>query len=91
MLSFEGSGMSFMEMSHRDAGGPVQNAISSATQSVRDLLDVPDNYHVLFLHGGAHGMFAGLPMNLAYESGKVNFNQCNEINQHVNICFFESG
>ena len=60
MLSLEGSGMSFMEMSHRDVNGPVQNAISSASQLVKDLLAVPDNYHVLFMHGGAHGQFAGI-------------------------------
>lgn len=59
MLSYQDSGMSFMEMSHRDAGGPVQSAITSATQNIRDLLKVPDNYHVLFMHGGAHAQFAG--------------------------------
>lgn len=59
MISYQGSGMSFMEMSHRDAGGPVQNTISSATRAITELLQVPDNYHVLFFHGGAHGQFAG--------------------------------
>lgn len=64
MLSYQDSGMSFMEMSHRDKGGPVQNAITSATASVKSLLEVPDNYHILFLHGGAHGQFAGIDLSV---------------------------
>lgn len=51
-------------MSHRDAGGPVQNCMSSAADRLRSLLDVPSNYHILFMQGGAHGQFAALPMNL---------------------------
>lgn len=45
----------FAQMSHRDAGGPVQNCMSSAADKLRALLDVPANYHVLFMQGGAHG------------------------------------
>lgn len=70
-VSHNDSGMSFIEMSHRDAGGPVQNCISDATSLLREMMQVPDNYHILFFHGGAHGQFAGIPMNLAYESKKV--------------------
>lgn len=62
--NYGGSGMSMMEMSHRDAGGPVQNAIWGATENVRKLLEVPDNYHIIFMQGGAHGQFAALPLNL---------------------------
>lgn len=75
-MSYKGSGMSFMEMSHRDAGGPVQETITRCGNLVRELLDVPDNYHVIFCHGGAHGQFAAVPMNIAYQSGKVDFVDC---------------
>lgn len=51
-------------MSHRDPGGPVQNCISSAADRIRSLLDVPSNYHILFMQGGAHGQFAAIALNL---------------------------
>lgn len=63
-INKEGTGMGLMEMSHRDVGGPVQNCISSASDRIRTLLDVPSNYHVLFMQGGAHGQFAAVAMNL---------------------------
>ncbi len=47
LLSYHGSGMSFMEMSHRDAGGPVQSTISETAILIKDLLSVPDNYHIM--------------------------------------------
>lgn len=56
--------MGFLEMSHRDANGPVQATMAETQDKVRKLLAVPDNYHVLFAHGGAHAQFAGVPMNL---------------------------
>ena len=65
--------MSFMEMSHRDVNGPVQKTVVEAGALIRTLLDVPDNYEVVFQHGGAHGQFAGIPMNLAYEHAKIDF------------------
>lgn len=65
LLDFQGTGMGLLEMSHRDAGGPVQTAMASAETSLRALLAVPDDYAVLFAHGGAHGQFAALPLNLA--------------------------
>lgn len=70
-VSYMNSGMSMIEMSHRDAGGPVQNCIKGAEFLLRKMMKIPDNYHVLFFHGGAHGQFAGIPMNLAYENNKV--------------------
>lgn len=54
-----GSGIGMMEMSHRDPGGPVQNAMSQAAADLRSLLSVPDSYHVLFMQGGAHGQVRG--------------------------------
>lgn len=62
MLDWQGSGMSVMEMSHRG-----KEFISIATQAeadLRELLNVPDNYKVLFLQGGASSQFAMVPMNL---------------------------
>ncbi len=62
MLEWHGSGMSVMEMSHR--GKQFVEIASRAEQTLRDLLQVPDNYRVLFLQGGASGMFAAAPLNL---------------------------
>ena len=62
MNNFNGSGMSVMEMSHRSKA--YQNIIDEAEQDLRDLMNIPDNYKVLFLQGGAHQQFAMVPMNL---------------------------
>ncbi|MDO4554842.1 MAG: 3-phosphoserine/phosphohydroxythreonine transaminase [Lachnospiraceae bacterium] len=62
MLDYEGSGMSVMEMSHRSK--VFDKIIKDAEQDLRDLLEIPDNYKVLFLQGGAHLQFASVPMNL---------------------------
>lgn len=53
--NMDDTGMSIMEMSHRDIGGPVQSTLWCATQNLRTLLDVPENYHIIFMQGGAHG------------------------------------
>jgi len=60
-----------MEMSHRDAGGPVQNAITRATTLTRELLEVPDDYHVLWMQGGAHAQFAATVMNCLGDRDQV--------------------
>ena len=61
LLSFGGTGMSVMEMSHRsDHFGEV---LESAERGLRELLNVPDNYRILFLQGGAALQFAMIPMN----------------------------
>lgn len=70
-VNHKGSGMGMMEMSHRDAGGVVQTAIQNATDSVRDLLEVPENYHVLWMQGGAHGQFAASLMNCLGDKKQV--------------------
>ncbi len=62
MLDYRGSGMSVMEMSHR--GKVFDKIIKDAEQDLRDLMNIPDNYKVLFLQGGAHLQFAMVPMNL---------------------------
>ncbi len=62
MMDYQGSGMSVMEMSHRSA--VFDEIIKTAEQDLRDLLNIPDNYKVLFLQGGASQQFAAVPMNL---------------------------
>ena len=62
MLDYNGSGMSVMEMSHRSLA--FDQIIRTAEQDLRDLMQIPDNYKVLFLQGGASQQFAMTPMNL---------------------------
>ena len=62
MLDYKGTGMSVMEMSHRSKA--YQAIIDEAEQDLRDLMNIPDNYKVLFLQGGASQQFAMNPMNL---------------------------
>ena len=62
MLDYKGCGMSVMEMSHRSK--VFQEIIDEAEADLRDLLQIPDNYKVLFLQGGASQQFAMIPMNL---------------------------
>ena len=62
MLDYRGSGMSVMEMSHR--GKIFDVIIKEAEADLRELMQIPDNYKVLFLQGGAWTQFAAVPMNL---------------------------
>lgn len=62
MLDWHGSGMSVMEMSHR--GAEYTSIIEAAEQDLRDLLQVPANYKILFMQGGAKGENAIIPLNL---------------------------
>jgi phosphoserine aminotransferase len=62
MLDWHGSGQSVMEMSHR--GKDFMSIAAQAEADLRDLLAVPDGYHVLFLQGGASLQFEMIPMNL---------------------------
>ena len=62
MLDYQGTGMSVMEMSHRSKA--YQRIIDEAEADLRELMNIPDNYKVLFLQGGAHLQFAMVPMNL---------------------------
>ncbi|MGN1304555.1 MAG: 3-phosphoserine/phosphohydroxythreonine transaminase [Oscillospiraceae bacterium] len=61
MLDYNGTGMSVMEMSHRSKA--FEEIIKTAEQDLRDLMNIPDNYKVLFLQGGASQQFAMIPMN----------------------------
>ena len=62
MLDYNGTGMSVMEMSHRSKA--FETIVTEAEQDLRDLMNIPDNYKVLFLQGGASQQFAMIPMNL---------------------------
>ena len=62
MLNYKNSGMSVMEMSHRSK--TYDEIIKTAEQDLRDLMNIPDNYKVLFLQGGAHLQFSMVPINL---------------------------
>ena len=62
MLDYKGTGMSVMEMSHRSKA--FQEIIETAEADLRELMNIPDNYKVMFLQGGAHQQFAMIPMNL---------------------------
>ncbi len=63
MLDYHGCGQSVMEMSHRSA--EFKAIIEEAEKDLRDLLDIPDNYKVLFMQGGGSQQFAAVPLNLA--------------------------
>ena len=62
LTEYGDSGMSVMEMSHRSK--PYEKIITAAEASLRSLMNIPDNYKVLFLQGGASLQFASVPLNL---------------------------
>lgn len=70
MLDYQGSGMSVMEMSHRSK--IFQQIIDDAEKDLRNLLNIPENYKVLFLQGGATNQFSMIPLNLM-KNKKVDF------------------
>ncbi len=65
LLNYKGTGMSVMEMSHRSP--EFEPIIADAEASLRRLMQIPDNYKVLFLQGGASTQFAMIPLNLLSE------------------------
>jgi len=70
MLDYKGSGMSVMEMSHRSKW--YEDIQNGAEASLREIMQIPENYKVLFLQGGAHLQFSMIPLNLK-KSGKADF------------------
>lgn len=62
MMDYRGTGMSVMEMSHRSRS--YQEILDTAESDLRELMNIPENYKVLFLQGGASQQFAMIPMNL---------------------------
>ena len=71
MLDYQGSGMSVMEMSHRSAEYDV--IIKDAEALLRKLMNIPDNYKVLFLQGGASTQFSAVPLNLMNKNNKADY------------------
>ena len=71
LLDWRGSGMSVMEMSHR--GKEFISIAAQAEADLRELLNIPANYQVLFLQGGATGQFAVVPMNLLRGKTKADY------------------
>ena len=71
MLCYKDSGMSVMEMSHRS---PVYDEIIKEAEALlRKLMNIPDNYKVLFLQGGASTQFAAVPLNLMNKNKKADY------------------
>ena len=71
LLNYQGSGQSVMEMSHRSA--EFKKIIQEAEADLRDLMNIPDNYKVLFLQGGGTLQFSMIPLNLLRKSGKADY------------------
>jgi len=71
LLDWQSSGMSVMEMSHRSK--EFMSIAEQATADLRELLNIPDNYKVLFLQGGASTQFAMVPMNLLRDSNEADY------------------
>ena len=65
-LDFQGMGVSVIEVSHR--AKQFEKVLLDAQESFRQLTNLPDNYKILFVHGGARMQFSALPMNLAGRS-----------------------
>lgn len=71
MLDYQGSGQSVMEMSHRSK--VFDKIIKDAEALMRELYNVPNNYKVLFLQGGASAQFSAIPLNFMNGSGKADY------------------
>ena len=71
MLNYEGTGESVMEMSHRSA--EYKQIIEDAEKNLRTLMNIPDDYYVLFLQGGGTLQFSMVPINLMTGSGKADY------------------
>ena len=71
MLDYRGSGVSVMEMSHR---GPAFTELAEqAERDFRELLQVPENYRVFFMHGGATMQFSAVPLNLLGDKASADY------------------
>ena len=70
LLDFNGTGMSVIEMSHR--GKPFMAVNDEANALLRELMNIPENYSVLFVQGGASQQFAAVPLNLL-KNGKADY------------------
>lgn len=71
LTNYKGCGESVLEMSHRSK--EFGTIIAEAEANLRDIMNIPDNYKVMFIQGGATLQFAMIPMNLMYKSGKADY------------------
>ena len=71
LLDWHGAGLSIMEMSHRSA--EIVGIAERAEATLRELMDIGDEYAVLFLQGGASTQFAAVPLNLLGENGTADY------------------
>ncbi len=69
-FSYEGSGMAVMEMSHRSKD--YLSIFNETKERLRRIMEIPDDYEIFFMHGGATGQFAAVPMNLM-KKGKADY------------------
>lgn len=69
IINYQGSGYSVLELSHRSEA--VKEIIKQTKKNIRHLLQVPDNYHILFLQGGQSLQFSMIPMNFLRSTGKT--------------------
>ncbi|HPZ00779.1 MAG TPA: aminotransferase class V-fold PLP-dependent enzyme, partial [Clostridiales bacterium] len=71
LLDYQGTGESVMEMSHRSK--EFDAIIKNAEALLREIMEIPENYQVLFLQGGASTQFAAIPLNFLNGSGKADY------------------
>jgi phosphoserine aminotransferase len=71
LVDFQGTGMSVMELSHRSAA--YEQVHNQAIATLKELMNIPEEYHVLFLQGGASTQFAMIPMNFLPEGKKAGY------------------
>ncbi len=71
LLDYQGTGMSVMEMSHR--GSAFMQLAERAEADFRELLQIPEDYRVFFMHGGATMQFAAVPLNLLGENTTADY------------------
>ncbi len=71
LVDYKGFGLSVMEMSHRSP--EFKEIFDEAMEDLKKLMQVPDNYTIMFLHGGASCQFAMVPLNLFSGSGKADY------------------
>ncbi|RUO65354.1 phosphoserine aminotransferase apoenzyme [Pseudidiomarina planktonica] len=71
LRNWQGSGISVMEISHRDPA--FMRMAEQAEQDLRELMTIPEQYHVLFMHGGGRGQFSAVPQNIAAPDATVDY------------------
>ena len=70
-VNWQNMGSSIMELSHRSP--EFMSVAATAEATLRSLMNIPDNYKVLFCHGGGRGQFSAVPLNLLPQGGKADY------------------